>query len=120
MIEEAYFSVSRKINPGYLESMAILFPLRGEIIKRVQKELIQGPKFNKPQAPQGPISQLKSVKERPELQGKRKVTVAFDEEEEESPEPPLATKSVKVIVQIVRQKKGRSKRRKKYTDEILI
>lgn len=92
MIEEAYFSVSGKINPGYLESMAILFPLRGEIIKRVQKELIQGPKFNKPRAPQGPISQLKSVKERPELQGKRKVIVAFDEEEEESPEPPLATK----------------------------
>ena len=40
MIEEAYMSVSHKINQGCLESMAILFPLRGEIIKHVQEELI--------------------------------------------------------------------------------
>ena len=60
----------------------------------MQEELIQGPNFNKPQAPPALVSQLKSVKERAELQGKRKVIVAFDEEEEdeESPEPPLATK----------------------------
>lgn len=92
MIEEANISVSHKINPGYLESLAILFLLRGEIIKCVQEELIQGPNFNKFRAPQGLVSQLKSFKERPELQGKRKFIVAFDEEEEESPEPPLATK----------------------------
>uniref|UniRef100_A0A7N2R545 Uncharacterized protein n=1 Tax=Quercus lobata TaxID=97700 RepID=A0A7N2R545_QUELO len=61
---------------------------------RVLKELIQGPNFNKPRAPQGLVSQLKSVKERPELQGKRKVIVASDVVEEESPEPPLATKNL--------------------------
>nr|POE71612.1 hypothetical protein CFP56_38658 [Quercus suber] len=83
MIEEAYISVSHKINQGYLESMAILFPLRGEIIKHVQEELIQGPNFNKPQAPQAPVSQLKSVKERPKLQGKRKVIVASKLREDE-------------------------------------
>ncbi|KAL0011727.1 hypothetical protein SO802_006835 [Lithocarpus litseifolius] len=58
----------------------------------LKEELIQGPNFNKPRAPQAPVSRLKSVKERPELQGKRKVIVAFDEEEEESPKSPLATK----------------------------
>lgn len=58
------------------------------------RELIQGPNFNKPRAPQGLVSQLKSVKERPELEGKRKVIVGSDVVEEESPEPPLATKNL--------------------------